>query len=268
MEGPIYRLENVVHDKQEAETDFVGPLDLILHLLSKNKLEIKDIPVAKILDQYMDWVARRQEMDLEVASEFIAMAAHLLYIKTRMLLSAQDEQALSEMEQLIASLEERQRHENYQRIKLSLDTMRSLYEVGSAYITRGAAPLAETGHPMEYSHGTAELLEAMERVAERNRRRQPPSPNEFHDIMAREPYPVERKSEELLTRLKKSGQTPLTQLWRESKSRSELVAVFVAVLELCRAGQLHLVWEAEDRVAVCLCEDADASREREESQWK
>lgn len=104
MDKPIYHLENLLRDRKEDVADFVGPLDLILHLLSKNKIEIRDISVTQILDQYMEWMSKRQEMDLEVASDFIAMAAHLLYIKTRMILSAQDEEALTEMEQLVVSL--------------------------------------------------------------------------------------------------------------------------------------------------------------------
>ena len=87
--------------------DFDGPLDLILHLLSKNKIEIRDIQITLLLDQYLDWMARREQLNLEVASEFVTMAAHLVYIKTRMLLSIDDEEAMSEMEQLMAALEER-----------------------------------------------------------------------------------------------------------------------------------------------------------------
>ena len=110
MEGPIYHLEGVVKAKEESMEDFVGPLDLILHLLSKNKMEIKDIQISLILDQYLAWMNKRKELDLEVASEFITMASQLLYIKTRMLLSIHDEEALSEMEQLIATLEAHQRN--------------------------------------------------------------------------------------------------------------------------------------------------------------
>ena len=84
--------------------DFNGPLDLILHLLSKNRMEIKDIQISLILDQYLEWMDQRKRLDLEVASEFVTMAAHLVFIKTRMLLSIHDEEAISEMEQLIASL--------------------------------------------------------------------------------------------------------------------------------------------------------------------
>jgi segregation and condensation protein A len=110
--------------------DFVGPLDLILHLLSKNKIEIQDIRISQLLDQYMAYLDERKRMDLDIASEFVAMAAHLMYIKTRMLLSIHDEEALSEMEQLIQSLEERRRSENYQKIKEAAALLRTRGETG------------------------------------------------------------------------------------------------------------------------------------------
>ena len=130
MEAPIYRLEGVVKAKEENMEDFVGPLDLILHLLSKNKLEIKDIQIALILDQYMEWMNKRKELDLEVASDFVTMASHLVYIKTRMLLSINDEEAMSEMEQLIATLEAHQRNENYLKVKAVVPALDSRYQIG------------------------------------------------------------------------------------------------------------------------------------------
>ena len=255
MEGPIYHLEDVLRDKQEAGGNFVGPLDLILHLLSKNKLEIRDIPVAKILDQYMEWVSHRQEMNLEIASEFIAMAAHLLYLKTRMLLSAQDEEALSEMEQLMASLEERQRGEAYQRIKLVIGAMDACYQRGSAYIAKAPEPLP-SGRRFDYRHTPDELQTAMERLMARSRRRLPPPVSAFQGVVGREPYPVEKKVGEIMDRLRACRSLSLGLLWRESQSRSEVVAVFIAVLELCRTGQFYLT-EAMEDAALCLTEDRD-----------
>ena len=111
MEAPIYHLDKVVKARQEDMEDFDGPLDLILHLLSKNKIEIRDIQISELLDQYLAWMAQREELNLEVASEFVTMAAHLVYIKTRMLLSIDDEVAMSEMEELMAALREDQRRD-------------------------------------------------------------------------------------------------------------------------------------------------------------
>lgn len=255
MEGPVYRLEDVLRDKQEMGGDFVGPLDLILHLLSKNKIEIRDIPVAKILDQYMEWVSRRQERNLEIASEFIAMAAHLLYLKTRMLLSAQDEEALSEMEQLMASLEERQRSEVYQRIKLVIGELDACYQQGSAYIAKAPEPLP-SGRRFDYRHTPDELKCAMEQIMARSRRRLPPPVSAFQGVVGREPYPVDRKVAEIMDRLTVCRSLSLGLLWRESQSRSEVVAVFIAVLELCRTGQFYLTETMED-AALCLAEDRD-----------
>ena len=118
MENPVFKLEKVVRSRSEEMQDFEGPLDLILFLLGKNKMEIQDISISLICDQYIAWLEARQKMDLEVASEFVTMASHLVYIKTRMLLSIEDAEAQSEMDALIQSLEERRRNESYVRVKL------------------------------------------------------------------------------------------------------------------------------------------------------
>ena len=103
MESPVFKLEKVVHSRSEEMQDFEGPLDLILFLLGKNKLEIQDISISLICDQYIAWLEQRQRMDLEVASEFVIMASHLVYLKTRMLLSLEDEETKSEMDALLQS---------------------------------------------------------------------------------------------------------------------------------------------------------------------
>ena len=90
MENPSFYLEGIVKDKDELQ-DFEGPLSLILMLLSKNKIEIRDIKISEILDQYLEYLGKMQSMDLEVASEFVQMASHLLYIKTRKLLTGDEE---------------------------------------------------------------------------------------------------------------------------------------------------------------------------------
>ena len=95
MENPNFRLEGIVHEKNELQ-DFEGPLSLILMLLQKNKIEIRDVSISQILDQYLAWLAEMQSLDLEIASEFVQMASHLLYIKTRTLLTTEEE--VSELE--------------------------------------------------------------------------------------------------------------------------------------------------------------------------
>jgi segregation and condensation protein A len=142
LENPVFKLEKVVRTRSEEEMqDFEGPLDLILFLLAKNKMEIQDISISQILDQYLAWLEARQRMDLEVASEFITMASHLMYIKTRMLLSIEDEEAQSEMDALIQSLEERRRNENYGKIKVLAHRLEPMSEFGRNILTRNPEPM-------------------------------------------------------------------------------------------------------------------------------
>ncbi len=256
IETPIFHLEKVVKAKTEDMEDFTGPLDLILSLLAKNKMEIKDIQIAVILDQYMDWMNKRKEMDLEVASEFVAMAAQLVFIKTRMLLSIHDEEALSEMEQLIASLEEHQRHESFNRIKAVIPTLADRNEVGRDYITK-TPEMIPTNKIYRYVHKPEDLRRAMLAVLERSDNRLPPPMAAFEGIVGREPYPVADKAGEILRQLIRFGVTRFRALFKGNRSRSEIVATFIAVLELCRARRVRLAGTESDCTVTCTDEAAE-----------
>ena len=250
METPVYHLDHVVKNKEELE-DFDGPLDLILHLLSKNKMEIKDIQISLILEQYLSWMDRRKELDLEVASEFVIMAAQLMFIKTRMLLSIHDEEALSEMEELIASLEEHQRHENYVKIKAVSAQLGQRYLVGRDYLTKLPEPV-QTGKTYRYVHKSSDLSDAMRSLLERSGDKLPPPIRAFEGIVGREPYPVGDKAKEILHRLISFGVTRFRALFRGSRSRSEIVATFLAVLELCKDKRVCLAGTETDCTISCL----------------
>ena len=250
MDSPIYRLEGIVKAKEENMEDFVGPLDLILHLLSKNKLEIKDIQISLILDQYLAWMAQRRELDLEVASEFITMASHLIYIKTRMLLSIHDEEALSEMEQLIASLEAHQRNENYGKIKQVVPGLDDRYRYGRDYLTKPPEAI-QPDRAYRYVHDKEDLKKAISGVLTRADHKLPPPMSAFQGIVGREPYPVTDKAGEIVRRLIHYGVTRFRALFKGSRSRSEVVATFLAVLELCKARRVCLAGTEEDCTVTC-----------------
>ena len=91
MNEPSYHLEGIVRTRSEEMEDFNGPLDVILLLLSKNKIEIEDVSITAILEQYLAYLDEMKRLDMEIASEFITMASHLMVIKTKMLLSASEQ---------------------------------------------------------------------------------------------------------------------------------------------------------------------------------
>ncbi len=246
MENPVFKLEKVVRSKSEEEMqDFEGPLDLILFLLGKNKLEIQDISIALICGQYLSWLDRRQQMDLEVASEFVAMASHLVYLKTRMLLSMEDEETQSEMDALLQSLEERRRGESYGRVKQLAARLGPMSEFGRNVVTRNPEPV-KRGKIYEYDQERADLLLALAEIRNRMERAAPPPKSAFQEIVQHEPYPVEHKAAEILRRLKEHGITRFRLLFQGNRSRSEVVATFLAVLELCRAHVLRLAGSETD----------------------
>ena len=243
---PTYHLEKVIKTREDEQMqDFEGPLDLILHLLSKNKMEIKDIQISVILEQYLSWMRARKELDLEIASEFVTMASHLVFIKSRMLLSIHDEEALSEMEQLIASLEEHQRHESYAKIKAVIPTLSDRYAIGRDYICKVPEhiPVDKT---YRYVHKPEDLFGAIRSVLERSDNRLPPPVAAFEGIVGREPYPVSDKATEIVERLARFGVTRFSSLFKGNRSRSEIVATFIAVLELCKARRVRLAGTAND----------------------
>ena len=237
MESPVFKLEKVVHSRTEEMQDFEGPLDLILFLLGKNKLEIQDISISLICDQYIAWLEQRQKMDLEVASEFVIMASHLVYLKTRMLLSIVDA--------LLQSLEERRRNEKYTQVKAVSQRLEPLSEFGRNIMTRGPEPM-KRGKVYEYSHQPGDLILAMAELQSRAERKLPPPRASFRDIVQHEPYPVESKAREILQRLKAGGVMTFHFLFRGNRSRSEVVATFLAVLELCKARVLRLTGSETD----------------------
>ena len=237
MDRPVYHLEGVVHERSKL-LDFDGPLDLILTLLSRNRMEIQDIQISLLLEQYLQWMDRQKRLNLDVASEFVAMASHLLFIKTRMLLSLDQNEGMSEMEELMAALEQRRRSEDYQRIKAVVPELDRRFAIGSASLTRGPLPL-EPERRYRYQHEPEDLIRALRSLLERSAQEPVPPERAFRGIVGREPYPVERKAAALLVRLR-LGSVALDDLFRESESRSELVATFLAVLELCRMCRAEL----------------------------
>ena len=245
MDSPVFKLEKVVRTRTEEMQDFEGPLDLILFLLSRNKMEIQDISITLICDQYLNWIARRQSMDLEVASEFITMASQLMYIKSRMLLSIEDEEAQTEMDALIESLEERKRNESYAKIKDMAAKLGPLGGFGRSIMTRDPEPL-ERGKVYEYNQRLSDLSAALAELRSRSARSLPSPEAAFREIARHEPYPVETKAEELLRRLREEGPLKWLGVFFGSRSRSEIVATFLAVLELCRNRMIRLFGPPSD----------------------
>jgi len=240
MAEPQYRLEGIVHTRSEAMEDFEGPLDVIFLLLSKNKIEIQDVSITAILEQYLAYLDEMKRLDMEIASEFITMASHLMLIKTKMLLSAAEQaEAESELDLLRQSLIERQRKEAIEQIRIAITALEPRNEIGRCLFTKAPEPLRRD-NTYRYKHEPEDMLRALDEISERNQRRLPPPTVNFKGIVGKEPYPVTRKAKEVIRTLVLRGIERLKNLFRGNRSRSEVVATFLAILELCKTNSVSL----------------------------
>ena len=240
MGEPRYRLEGIVRTRSEEMEDFEGPLDVIFLLLSKNKIEIQDVSITAILEQYLAYLEEMKRMDMEIASEFITMASHLMLIKTKMLLSAaEQEEAQNELDLLRQSLIDRQRKEAMEQIRVAVAQLEPRNEIGRCIFTKEPEPLRRD-RTYRYKHAPVDLLRALDMIAERSSRQLPPPTVNFKGIVGKEPYPIGRKTGEVLRQLVLRGVERLKALFRGNRSRSEVVATFLAILDLCKSNAVTL----------------------------
>ena len=240
MTEPKYKLEGIVRSRSEEMEDFEGPLDVIFLLLSKNKIEIQNVSITAILEQYLAYLDEMKRLDMEIASEFITMAYHLMLIKTKMLLSAVEAaEAESELDLIRKSLEERGRKEALEQIRKAVVQLEPRNEIGRCIFTKDPEPIRRD-NTYRYQHSPDDLLRALDNISERNARMLPPPTVNFRGIVGKEPYPVTKKAAQVIRRLVQYGMLRLKSLFKGNRSRSEIVATFLAVLELCKTNSVSL----------------------------
>ena len=215
---------------------FEGPLDLLLYLISKNKLNIYDIPVAELLEQYMTTIREMQALDMDVATEFLDMAARLVQIKSAMLLPKHEE-AEEMKQQLTGELIE------YQLCREAAERMRRQHIGGDLFVREPTE--VEPDYTYRRVHRSTELLEAYLSAAGRSARKLPPSPQVFHNIVARKIVSVSSKIMFVLRRLRRGQAVTYTSLYENAQTKSELVATFLAVLELIKGKRIAVEGEGE-----------------------
>ena len=208
---------------------FEGPLDLLLTLISKNKVSISDIPISLICDQYMEYIEQAQKMDPDIASEFIVMASELMLIKSRMLLPHEEGTENDPRREIADALM------LYQQAKIVAGELKPRYEEYSGRFVKGTDEVPpEKGLPLNLDANM--LVKALESVLKRMKvadaQRKPSelvNPLIKHKVVS-----VEEKIEEMCEVLEKKGETSLFNLLKDSESRAELVARFMGMLELIK----------------------------------
>ena len=210
---------------------FEGPLDLLLHLISKHKLNIYDIEIAVLLEQYLEYMAELEEEDYEDAADFLEMAARLIYIKTVSLLPKDNEgEALKK--ELEGSLIE------YSLCKMAASRLAEQYAGGDIFVrTPVKLPVDKT---FTGERDPEELLNAYFGMSEKARASKPLRADMFRPIISKRIVSVTSKIIHVLKKLITEGECRLDNMYDGCSDKSERVAVFLAVLELTRSGRIFL----------------------------
>jgi len=220
---------------------FEGPLDLLVHLIKKNKVDVYDIPIALITRQYLDYLGLMQEVNLDVASEFLVMAATLIHIKSRTLLP-RPETAAGDLgddedprDMLVRRLLE------HERFKAAAELLHDRETLRSAQWTRPDArveALAGDEYEPELEVDLFSLLSAFKLVLERARDR-PPVP------LPPEEIPIEVRIEQLLERLSETDACGFEELFEDVNSRPQMIVTFLALLEMIRLKLVRVFQSAQ-----------------------
>lgn len=210
---------------------FHGPLDLLLHLIKQHKIDIYDIPILLITEQYNQYLEAMQELDLEIAADYIYMAAVLIHIKSKMLLPRDEE---AEGEDPRAELVDRLLE--YQRYKAVAETFAELDVVRMGVWARPPVPPpGQDASEIDISEVSLfDLIDAFRTALVRYKRAHPQAME-----LQRSPHKVSDKMVELVNEL--ATRSPIRLLWYlEGRERGELVAIFLGMLELVRLGGITL----------------------------
>lgn len=215
---------------------FEGPLDLLLMLIKKNKVSIYDIPIATILDQYLEIMRSMEEMDLEVSSEFLVLAATLLQIKSRMLLPKDEEEDEEDPRtELVRRLLE------YQQIKESIEFFRQQENWDAGLFFKLPDPIERPPAELNYSKMTLEnLFDAYKVSFAKLERKLPPPKRSFSGIVGHEKVSIKERVRKIWNNLVSKTKMLFKDIFKEVKTKPEAVASFLAVLEMIRLNKIMI----------------------------
>jgi len=210
---------------------FEGPLDLLLYLIKKDEVSIYDIPIAKILGQYLEYIELMKLLDLNVAGEFIVMAATLMHIKSKMLLPPDENATQEELEEeLDPRAELVKRLLEYKQFKEAAMMLRNKEEYRREHFVRMQKEI-ETPDGVYFEANLFDLISAFNKALK-------DVPKEIFLEVIKDEFTVEQKVHDILHLLVDRPQILLSELFVKAKSKFEIVAMFLAVLELIRLKEI------------------------------
>lgn len=215
---------------------FEGPLDMLLTLIAKNKLNIYDIQISELLEQYMQQIALMKENELDIASEFLEMASRLVYIKSVMLLPKHEESEDLKKELTGQLLE-------YQQCK---EVAKRLGNIVTYDIYCTEPSQVEFDQTYTRVHNTTDIVNAFISACGRGRKKLLPTKDDFKGIVAKRIVSVNSRIVFVMRKLHSGSKVKYRVLFKDGSEKSELVATFLAVLELVKTKRIRIDGEGSN----------------------
>ncbi|MGB7921800.1 MAG: segregation/condensation protein A [Pyrinomonadaceae bacterium] len=212
--------------------EFTGPLDLLLYLIRQEQVDIYDIPVARITDEYLRYLRLMQELDIAIAGDFLVMAATLIEIKSRMLLPPDPSAKSGEADEDDPRRDLIERLLEHQKYKAAAQTLWSRATVEQAIFTRGE--LETDKQNPEISAGVFDLLKVFQDILARHK-------EEVMMEIERDEMTMTQMLERLRNMVLSAGELDLRKFFERARSRRELVLAFLSILELVRTTEICLI---------------------------
>ncbi len=217
---------------------FEGPLDLLLYLIKKNDIDIKDIPIVEVTEQYMQYIEMMKILNLDVVGDFLVMAATLMQIKSRMLLPQnpeyEDEDEPDPKDELIRRLYE------YKKFKELAEVLQKKERERSALFSRGVdekklTQLKEEATEIYFDANLFDLISALTSALNRQPK------GIIHEIVVKDEATVEEKIHKILHCMIERESILLTELFEDTRNKIDIIVTFLAILELIRLKEIRAV---------------------------
>ncbi|HEM6131637.1 TPA: segregation/condensation protein A [Streptococcus suis] len=213
--------------------DFEGPLDLLLHLVSKYQMDIYEVPITEVIEQYLAYIATLQAMRLEVAGEYMVMASQLMVIKSRRLLPKVVEQTDPEDDPEMDLLDQL---EEYRKFKLLSEKLGEQHDERANYFSKPKLDLIYEDVQLAKDKTVIDIFLAFSKVMAEKQA----SLGQSHATIARDEYKIEDMMDLVRSRFEANPRIELRQLFQESQDINEVITIFLATLELVKVHEIIL----------------------------
>lgn len=216
--------------------DFEGPLDLLLHLVKTSKMDIYEINTSYIIEEYLKYISEMQDLNIDVASEYLVMAVELIHLKSKMLINIDDEEHEDDEFTISSEEELKQRLIDYDKYKKSTESFRQLEENRKEYLTRSPENIMEYAKSIKYDHDLSieDLISAFLEYKKRLEKEKP-----LETKITRKELSIKERIRSIRNILKTKKKIEFTELF-ESFRKDYVVVTFLSILNMSKNNEIIL----------------------------